>query len=137
MRVLVLGGTGSIGSAVVTTLLQRGHEVIALARSDESTRRLSRMSATVLPGDVRMPEQWIAAADDADAVIHAATDFGSDMAGMDQTLMDALLPRLSGNARGQLFLYTGGCWLYGATGDAIATESSPDLIFPRRRSGWE
>jgi nucleoside-diphosphate-sugar epimerase len=47
------------------------------------------------------------------------------MAAMDQTLLDALLPRLSANARGQLFLCTGGCWLYGTTGETVATELCP------------
>jgi hypothetical protein len=42
-------------------------------------------------------------------VVHAATDFGSDMAALDRELMDALLPRLSANARGQALIYTGGC----------------------------
>ena len=34
MRVFVLGGTGSIGSPTARNLINRGHEVWALARSD-------------------------------------------------------------------------------------------------------
>ena len=122
MRVLVLGGTGSIGSAVVAALVRRGHCVTGLARSDASARKLAAVGAEVLAGNARAPERWLGSVDGADAVVHAATDFGSDMAALDRTLMDALLPRLSGNARGQALLYTGGCWLYGATGDDAATE---------------
>lgn len=124
MRILVLGGTGSIGSAVVAALLRRGHGVAALARSDASAAKLAAAGAEVLAGDVRAPEHWLDGVDRVDAVVHAATDFGSDMAALDRGLMDALLPRLSANARGQTLLYTGGCWLYGATGDA-ATEAAP------------
>lgn len=52
------------------------------------------------------------------------------MAAMDQVLMDALLPRLSANARDHMLLYTGGCWLYGTTGDAVATERHPFDALP-------
>jgi nucleoside-diphosphate-sugar epimerase len=130
MQILMLGGTGSIGSAVVTTLVRRGHEVTALARSDASERKLETMGAKVLRGDIRSPDRWLSAVDRVDGVIHAATDFGSDMAAIDQGLLDALLPQLSANARGQLFLYTGGCWLYGATGDSVATEVYPFDALP-------
>lgn len=130
MQILMLGGTGSIGSAVIMQLLRRGQGVTALARSDLSARKLASMGAAVLPGDIRMPEPWLSAVDQVDGVIHAATDFGSDMAATDQVLLDALLPRLSANGRNQLLLYTGGCWLYGATGDSVATELYPFDALP-------
>jgi nucleoside-diphosphate-sugar epimerase len=130
VQILMLGGTGSIGAAVVSALVHRGHGVTALARSDAAARKLAAMGAVVLAGDIRMPEPWLAAVDRVDGVIHAATDFGADMAAMDQVLLDALLPRLAANARDQRLLYTGGCWLYGATEDTVATEQSPFDALP-------
>lgn len=124
MRVLLLGGTGSIGTPVLRELVQRGHEVVALARSDRSAVRLGQQGATVLRGDIAAPPGWIPALPGLDGVIHLACDFASDMESIDRGLLDTLLPHLAGQPIKARFLYTGGCWLYGATGDRVATEES-------------
>jgi hypothetical protein len=43
MRILVPGGTGSIGGPVVRELRRRGHAVVALARAESSARRLAAL----------------------------------------------------------------------------------------------
>ena len=50
MQVFVTGGTGTIGSAVITELLAHGHTVLALARSDSSELALKNAGADVLRG---------------------------------------------------------------------------------------
>ena len=124
MRILVLGGTGSIGAAVVRELIGRGHEVHGLARSEPSALRLAGLGATPLPGDIASPEAWTGRLPQLDAVIHAACDFDSDMGAVDRTLLDHLLPALGAQTNKPRFVYTGGCWLFGATGDDIATEET-------------
>ena len=51
-RVFVTGGSGFVGGALVTRLVERGDEVVALARSAEAERALSERGARVVRGDV-------------------------------------------------------------------------------------
>jgi nucleoside-diphosphate-sugar epimerase len=125
VRVLVLGGTGSIGSAVVRELVRCGHDICGLARSDASAAKLAECGATPMAGDIAAPERWAGRLPRLDAVIHAACDFNSDMGAIDRRLLDVLLPSLAAQPKKPRFIYTGGCWLFGATGDDVATEETP------------
>jgi nucleoside-diphosphate-sugar epimerase len=130
LRVFVLGGTGSIGSPIVSELIKGGHHVWALARSDVAAAKLAECGATVVAGDIAWPERWATSLPPLDAVIHAACDFSSGMGAIDARLLDALLPALAAQPNKPRFVYTGGCWLFGATGDDVATEETPFRPLP-------
>ena len=125
MRVLVLGGTGSIGRGVIAALLRRGHDPIALARSRESANRLAGAGAKPLFGDLRDIESWIAAVRDVDGIVHAAATWDEDMQSTDRQVVEAILSTPASCESRKAFVYTGGTWKYGQTGDAVATEESP------------
>lgn len=74
MRVFVTGGSGHIGSAVVPELIGAGHEVVALARSDQSAASLEAAGATVQRGSLAELDAIAAAAAAADGVVHLAFD---------------------------------------------------------------
>ena len=76
MHVFVTGGTGLIGSAVLRELLDHGHTVLALARSDSSAAAVESAGATALRGDLGDLAALRAGAEQADGVVHLA--FGND-----------------------------------------------------------
>ncbi|HUD18415.1 MAG TPA: NAD(P)H-binding protein [Acidimicrobiales bacterium] len=77
-HVLVTGGTGTLGSALLPRLAARGHEVRSLSRHGASGPALGAVPSGVshLRGDVRSGEGLAEAMAGMDAVIHAATSGG-------------------------------------------------------------
>jgi hypothetical protein len=69
MKIALIGGTGFVGSAVLTELLSRGHQVTALARNPGKFS--AQPGLTVVPADVLDPAQVAKAVAGVDAVISA------------------------------------------------------------------
>ena len=68
MRVLVTGGTGYLGRAIVRAVADRGHEPVVFAR--HATR--ARLPGRAIDGDVRDRAAFEAAARGVDAICHSA-----------------------------------------------------------------
>ena len=76
MRILITGGTGLIGRALIDFLLPAGHELIVLSRTPE--RAALPAGVTLARWDGRSSEGWAQWMDGADAVINLA---GESIAG--------------------------------------------------------
>ena len=72
MRVGLTGGSGFLGSHVLSRLLAGGHQVRALARSPRALRAPTGAKLTEVPGDLFDAAALARLARGADAVVHAA-----------------------------------------------------------------
>ncbi|MGO9087533.1 MAG: NAD-dependent epimerase/dehydratase family protein, partial [Candidatus Sulfotelmatobacter sp.] len=87
MKVFVTGATGYIGGSVAQRLIASGHQVVGLVRSAESIPLLKDRGIESVLGSLDDPEIITNAAQEADAVIHAAS---ADHPGAVVTLIAAL-----------------------------------------------
>jgi nucleoside-diphosphate-sugar epimerase len=138
MKVFVAGATGAIGKQLVPRLVQAGHEVYGLTRSDNKQRDLCDLGATPVVADALNAEQIGQAVAQAspDVIIHELTAIAAlDLRHFDRCF--ALTNRLrtegtdnllaAGRATGvRRFLaqsYTS--WPYARTGGPVKTEQDP------------
>src|SRR5580704_1044119 len=82
MRVFVTGASGWIGSATVTELLDAGHQVLGLARSDTAAAVVAALGAEVHRGSLDDLDSLRAGTAACDGVVHLG--YNHDFARMDE-----------------------------------------------------
>ena len=135
MRIFVTGATGFIGSATVRELIDAGHQVVGLARSDEAAAALTEAGAGVHRGSLEDLDSLRSGAAAADGVIHTAYihDFSQmeNAAQTDLRAVETMGAALEGT--GRPLVVTSGTALVGP-GTVVTEDDWPDpsaAVHPR------
>jgi len=134
MKILVTGATGFIGAAVARRLSQRGHEVMALARSDAAVARLRVAGLTPVAGDFANPSSLAAPAAQVDAIVSTASigqvEGSPDAFAKDRDAV-AVMTRALGDS-GKPLIFTSGSAIFGVftKGEASPTIFDEDHPVP-------
>ncbi len=134
MKILVTGATGYIGGAAAKALRLAGHDVLGLARSENSAAKLVQAGLTPVMGDFADPASLAAAVKDADTVISTASVGGlggdAETFARDRDAVRAILAALEG--AGKTLLFTSGSAVVGifANGEASDIVHDEDVRLP-------
>jgi len=137
MRIFVTGATGFIGSALVADLIQVGHQVLGLTRSEDGAEALRKAGAEVKHGNIEDLDSLREGAAQSDGVVHLAfnhdfskfqkhaEDDGKAIKAMGEVLLGSKRP----------FVVTSGTAIAANVDGKPSTEDSPTLSWnPRAAS---
>jgi nucleoside-diphosphate-sugar epimerase len=139
MRVFVTGATGFIGTVVVQDLINAGHTVLGLTRSDKGALALAAAGAHVHRGDLEDLDSLRKGAAASDGVIHLGFihDFSrfQEVCAVDTRAIEAMGDVLAGS--GRPFVITSGTGMGTKVPGQPSTEDYFDPNHPNPRAGSE
>ncbi len=134
MKILLTGGTGFIGSAVLARLVEAGHQVTAVVRSQSSSLAVEKTGGVAVIGDL-FDAGWVASElSTHDAGIHTAAGGDEQDRALNDAIITAAITAFGGTDKP--FVHTGGVWVYGSN-PAISEDSElapPALVSWRPES---
>jgi uncharacterized protein len=136
MHVIIAGGTGLLGAALVKNLVQDGHKVTVLSRSPERKQQNVHERAAIAQWDARTAEGWGHLVEEADAIVNLAGAGIADSRWSEerkrlirdsrvhagQAIMAAL--RAAQN-KPKVLVQASGVGYYGPSDDRVLTEDAP------------
>jgi nucleoside-diphosphate-sugar epimerase len=139
MRIFLTGATGFIGAAIVPELINAGHHVIGMTRSDAGAQALIDAGAEVHRGTLEDAESLRSGAATADAVIHTAFDHDFsrfvENCEKDKRAIAALGSALAGSDRP--LIITSGTGMGSGEHGQLATEDVFNVSHPNPRIASE
>ncbi len=133
MNIFIAGASGYIGGAVAAALVERGHSVSGLARSDETAAALQARGITPVLGTLDDAEVLAKAVREADVTVNAAN------AGH-RAAAETMVKALAGS--GKVFIHTSGSSIVGTRArgelvEAVFDEDTPFQPSPQRAARVE
>jgi hypothetical protein len=136
MRILIAGGTGFIGSALIRELSSRGHEIVALVRESTAVPDLFPAGVQIQRWDGRTPGEWSHSMEEVNAVINLS---GASLASrrwtrkrkvvITQSRIDAtralVAAMRTATRRPEVLVNASAVGYYGPSGEGIVTEENP------------
>jgi nucleoside-diphosphate-sugar epimerase len=121
MKVALTGGTGYVGSHVLTELREHGHEVTALVQDGARADIVAARGAKAAVVDLYDRSAVVSLLEDSDGAIHTASPGDATTANLDSAVADAVIDAFAGT--GKPYIEISGLWVYG-TNTAITEESA-------------
>jgi nucleoside-diphosphate-sugar epimerase len=131
MHVFVTGATGFIGTQLVKELIEAGHQVRGLTRSDAGAEQLKGLGAEIHRGDLQDLDSLRSGATGMDVVVNLA--FSHDFSKYVQNAQDELKAiQAIGSVMkpGKLLVVTSGVGLTNGAPGHVRTESDPPVDMP-------
>ncbi|MDG2384220.1 MAG: NAD(P)-dependent oxidoreductase [Pirellulaceae bacterium] len=133
-RVLVIGGGGYIGSALVPKLLDDGYQVrvldIMMFGSESLSAVIGHPNLEVVRGDFRQVDNVVQALQDIDCVVHLGAIVGDPACALDESLTidinlsaTRMLAELAKAHGVRQFIFASTCSVYGASPDLLDERS--------------
>lgn len=69
MKILLIGGTGLVGSCLLPELIEKKHIVYALTRSESKISKINSLGAVGIPGDILNPDSFTSGISNIDLII--------------------------------------------------------------------
>jgi nucleoside-diphosphate-sugar epimerase len=69
MKILLIGGTGLVGSYLLPDLIENKHSVYAITRSESKISKINSLGAVCVPGDILNPDSFISSISNIDLLI--------------------------------------------------------------------